>query len=406
MVYVTGMISDLLMPFAFTISYALIASLIVAMTVVPTISATVLKTTKTKQHKLYDKVNNYYGKVLEKCLKHKAIPLIISVLLLVICVVQAFRMGLVMMDDMVSNQISVSLTVDDDTEKKEAYATADKVMDAILKVKGIDKVGAMDGNAGATSSVLGGAGGNYTSFTFSVITDEDIKTTGQFKKIIKEIEDNAKDIKCKELKVSSSALGDTSSLSGNGLQVNIYGDDQNKLVSISKDVKKMMEDIKGTENVKDGISEKNKQIHLEINKDKAAECGLTTAQIYQQLAAKIKTDKTAVTITVDNKDMDVNVINDLDKPDVENLMNTEITSTTKNASGEDVNKTYKLSKFAKMIKGESVDSIRRENQSRYMSVTAEVKEDYNATLLSRQLEKSLAKYDTPVSYTHLTLPTT
>ena len=77
MVYVTGMISDLLMPFAFTISYALIASLIVAMTVVPTISATVLKTTKTKQHKLYDKVNNYYGKVLEKCLKHKAIPLII-----------------------------------------------------------------------------------------------------------------------------------------------------------------------------------------------------------------------------------------------------------------------------------------------------------------------------------------
>ena len=96
--------------------------------------------------------------------------------------------------------------------------------------------------------------------------------------------------------------------------------------------------------------------------------------------------------------MDVNVINDLDKPDVENLMNTEITSTTKNASGEDVNKTYKLSKFAKMIKGESVDSIRRENQSRYMSVTAEVKEDYNATLLSRQLGKSLAKYDTPDGY--------
>ena len=63
--------------------------------------------------------------------------------------------------------------------------------------------------------------------------------------------------------MSSSALGDTSSLSGNGLQVNIYGDDQNKLVSISKDVKKMMEDIKVTENVKDGISEKNKQIHLD-----------------------------------------------------------------------------------------------------------------------------------------------
>lgn len=56
-------------------------------------------------------------------------------------------------------------------------------MDAILKVKGIDKVGAMDGNAGATSSVLGGAGGNYTSFTFSVITDEDIKLQVSLRKL-------------------------------------------------------------------------------------------------------------------------------------------------------------------------------------------------------------------------------
>lgn len=398
MVYVTGTVSDLLIPFAFTISYALIASLIVALTVVPTISATVLKKTKEHKHTIFDKIKDEYGKLLGVCLRHKLVPLFIAILLLVICVIQVFRMGLVMMDDMESNQVSVSLKLEDDVEKEQAYATADKVMQAILKVDGIDKVGAMDGNASATSSMMGGSSDNFSQFSFSIITDKDITTTKQFKKIIKEIEDNTKDIKCEEITVSSSALGGMSSMMGQGLEVNIYGENQDKLIDISKDVMKMMQDIKGTENVTNGLDDKNKQIHLEINKNKAASMGLTVAQIYQQIAEKITTDKTSISIRVDDKEMDVKIVNETNKPDYEHLMNTEITATTRDDEGQEVTKKYKLSKFAKMIKGESVDSINRENMSRYMSVTSEIKDGYNATLLSRDLEKKINKYEVPSGY--------
>ncbi len=398
MVYVTGTVSDLLIPFAFTISYALIASLIVALTVVPTISATVLKKTKTHKHTFFDKIKDKYGQLLGVCLRHKLVPLLIAILLLVICVIQVFRMGLVMMDDMESNQVSVSLKLEDDVEKEEAYATADKVMEAILKVDGIDKVGAMDGNASATSSMLGGSSDNFSQFSFSIITDKDITTTKQFKKIIKEIENNTKDIECEEITVSSSALGGMSGMMGQGLEVNIYGENQEKLIDISKDVMKMMQDIEGTENVTNGLDDKNKQIHLEINKNKAASMGLTVAQIYQQISEKITTDKKAISIRVDDKEMDVNLVNETDKPDYEHLMNTEITATTRNDEGQEVTKKYKLSKFAKMIEGESVDSINRENMSRYMSVTSEIKDGYNATLLSRDLEKQIDKYEAPSGY--------
>jgi multidrug efflux pump subunit AcrB len=80
-------------------------------------------------------------------------------------------------------------------------------------------------------------------------------------------------------------------------------------------------------------------------------------------------------------------------------MDMEITATTMDENGTEVTKAYKLSKFATMIEGESVDSIKRENQTRYMSVSSETKDGYNATLLSRELEKEINKYDTPSGYT-------
>lgn len=399
MVYIKGNVSDMLMPFAFTMTYALVASLIVALTVVPTIGASILKNTKEKKHKWFDKVQEAYGNLLEKCLRHKIVPLAIAIVLLVVCIIQVFRTGLVMMDDMVSSHISVGLTMEEDVDKDTAYKTADQVMDAIMKVDGVKKVGAMDGNAGATSALTGGSTDNYSNFTFQIIADDDRTTTSEIKDIIKNIEKNTKDIKCEELKVSSSALGGMGGMMNQGLEVRVYGENQQKLIAISKDVMKMMSDIKGTENVENGITDDDKQLHITIDKNKAAEYGLTVAQIYQQLSEKITTEKTSITITSNNKDYDVNIVNENNKPTYENILKTTIKANTKDSEGNDVTKKYKLSKFAKVTEQEALKEIKRENQTDYMSVTAEVKDGYNATLLSRDLEKKLNEYKMDDGYT-------
>lgn len=399
MVYVKGTVSDMLIPFAFTMTYALVASLIVALTVVPTIGASILKNTKTKKHKWFDKVQGIYGRTLEKCLSHKLIPIVLAIVLFVLCVVQVFRTGLVMMDDMVSNYISVSLVMDEDTDKDTAYETADKVMNAIMKVDGVKKVGAMDGNAGAATGLTGGSADNYSRFTFQVIADDDISTTNEYQRIIKNIEKKTKDIPCEELNVSSSALGDMNGMMSQGLEVRIYGENQQKLISISKDVIKMLEDIKGTENADNGIEDDTKQLHLTIDRNKAAEYGLTVAGIYQQMSEKITTDKTSISITSDNKEYEVKIVNENNKPDYDNLLNTTIKATTKDSDGKDITKKYKLSKFAEVTKQDALKEIRRENQRDYISVTAEVKDGYNATLLSRELEEKLENYKISEGYT-------
>lgn len=399
MVYTTGMVSQLLMPFVFTISYALAASLIVALTVVPAMGSLLLKRTKKPRHSIFDKVQNAYSVVLDKCLRFKIVPLVLAVLLLVVCVMRVFKTGIVMMDDMDSNQISVSMTLEDDVTREEAYKTADQLMDALVHVDGISKVGGLDGNAGALGSVMGSAANdNFTTFTFNILTDDNIKTVKQFRRIKKEMEEKTKDVPCKELNISTSAMG-SSPLSSTGVTVNIYGQEQEKLIEISNDMVKMMGEMKELEPADNGLDKNSRLIHIKINKNKAASKGLTVAQIFQEIAKKATTEKTAVTLSMNQVDVDVKIVDKTKPLTYENVLDLPIEAKTKNSEGADVVKEYKLSDFATKEDGYTLENITRENQTRYLAVTAETKEGENATLVSREFQKKLDKYQTPDGYT-------
>ena len=399
MVYTSGMVSQLLIPFAFTISYALIASLLVALTVVPTMGSVILRKAKEIKQPWFEKIKDIYGNILELALRFKIVPLLISIVLLIICVMQSMRTGIVMMDDMDSNQIAVSMTLEDTIKKEKAYQTADEVMGILTGIDGIKKVAGLDGNASVTSSMMEtGATDNYTTFTFNIITEENIKTTKEFRKIRKDIENKTKNVRYKKLTVSSSAIGDMSTLSGGGLSVNVYGENQQKLIKISEDVVKMMKNISGVKTATNGIETADKMLHLKINRNKAAEHGLTIAQIYQEIAKHTTTEKNAITLNMDDKDVEVNLINETDKLTYENILDMKIETTEKNSDGEDEKHTYKLSEFASEDNGYSMESITRENQKPYLTVTAELEENANATLLSRKLQEKIDKYKAPDGY--------
>lgn len=399
MVYSSGMVKQLLIPFTFTISYALCASLIVALTVVPALGSVMLKKTKNIKMKWFEKIKEVYGRFLVACLNHKWIPLSISIILLIICVVQALNSGLVMMDDMESNQISITLKLDEETEREEAYKIADELMDKVLEVDGISKISANDGGGSLMASVMGmDMSENFTSFSINVLTDDDVKTVKQFKKVRKDLEKKTKNIKCEELTISGSAMGGMSSVLGGGMTVNIYGKKQDNLIKISQDVMKMMDEVKGLENPTNGLDENRKLLHLNIDKNKAAEKGLTVAQIFQAINKRTTTEKTAATLDINNRDVEVKIVNDTDPLTYENLLKMKIEATTKDSEGKDVVKKYKLSEFATKKEGYTLENITRDNQSRYLSVTAETKEGENTTLLSRKLQKELDKYNVPDGY--------
>lgn len=398
MVFTTGLVAELMVPFAMTITYALTASLIVALSIVPTAGSILLKNTKEKRYPLFEKVQKLYGKALSFSLRFKIVPLVLSVLLLVICIREVMRMGITMLPEMTGEQISISVSVPEETEKEEAFALADKVMEAALSVDGIATVGAMDGSSANSMLGAGAEGENFLNFSFAILLEEDIKDIRKIREISKELEDAVADLDC-EAVVSSSAMGDMTAMMGSGLSLNIYGESMEKLLQISEDVQKIVEQVEGFENISNGQEDGAQEIHLIVNKDRAMKRGLTVAQIYGTLSSRLTTEKDSVTMSVGDTDMTVQIVDETELLNKENLLDMELEATQTKEDGTTQTKKYTLGDFAQIEYGQGLASISRENQSHYITVTADTMEGYNTTLLTRSLNKLLKDYAIADGYT-------
>ncbi len=398
MVFTAGTVRELMMPISLTIIFTLAASLLIAMTVVPAAGSTLLRNSKEKKHPFFDKVQDIYGKMLAFCLKVKVVPLAIAIGLLVYSIWAVMRMGIVMIPDMTSNQIEISVQMPEDTDKEECYKRADQVLDAMTTVDGIGDVGAMAG--GDTTLVASSSGmsdNTYDQFTFLVLTENENAGKEEVNRICREIEERTADIDC-ELTIST-GMSEMSTMMGSGLSVKVYGDDLDTLTKITQDICDLAATIPGYENISNGQEEPDQVIRLVLDKDAAMCKGLTVAQIFSELNGKMTESTDAATVTIDGEDMKIVVKDGREPLTRENLLDYNFEIQTTDDNGNTVTEDHPLSEFATLKLEDGVQSINRENQSRYMTVTATVAEGSNATLLSRELQPLIDAYELPDGYT-------
>lgn len=398
MVFTAGTVRELMMPISLTIIFTLAASLLIAMTVVPAAGSTLLRNSKEKKHPFFDKVQDIYGKMLAFCLKVKVVPLAIAIGLLVYSIWAVMRMGIVMIPDMTSNQIEISVQMPEDTDKEECYKRADQVLDAMTTIDGIGDVGAMAG--GDTTLVASSSGmsdSTYDQFTFLVLTENENAGKEEVNRICREIEERTADIDC-ELTIST-GMSEMSTMMGSGLSVKVYGDDLDTLTKITQDICDLAATIPGYENISNGQEEPDQVIRLVLDKDAAMRKGLTVAQIFSELNGKLTESTDAATVTIDGEDMKIVVKDGREPLTRENLLDYNFEIQTTDDNGNTVTEDHPLSEFATLELEDGVQSINRENQSRCMTVTATVAEGSNATLLSRELQPLIDAYELPDGYT-------
>ena len=398
MVFTAGTVRELMMPISLTIIFTLAASLLIAMTVVPAAGSTLLRNSKEKKHPFFDKVQDIYGKMLAFCLKVKVVPLAIAIGLLVYSIWAVMRMGIVMIPDMTSNQIEISVQMPEDTDKEECYKRADQVLDAMTTIDGIGDVGAMAG--GDTTLVASSSGmsdSTYDQFTFLALTENENAGKEEVNRICREIEERTADIDC-ELTIST-GMSEMSTMMGSGLSVKVYGDDLDTLTKITQDICDLAATIPGYENISNGQEEPDQVIRLVLDKDAAMRKGLTVAQIFSELNGKLTESTDAATVTIDGEDMKIVVKDGREPLTRENLLDYNFEIQTTDDNGNTVTEDHPLSEFATLKLEEGVQSVNRENQSRYMTVTATVAEGSNATLLSRELQPLIDAYELPDGYT-------
>lgn len=396
-VFTTGMVNQMMLPFALTIAYVLAASLLVALTLVPSISRFVFRNYKPRRAGWFEKLQDAYARSLAFFLRHKVIPLGVATVLLVVAVVGVANTGITMMPAMTSKTAAVSVMMPEGTEKEEAFATADKVMEAAMGIEGVEYVGAMDGTSQVStvsSSMSQSSDRLYEMFSFYLQTSSSVTTEPQVLDILAQLDERTKDLNCEVISDASSSEA-MSSMLGSGLSITLKGEDQEKLLAMSKDVMALVDEVEGYKEIENGMEDADKELHLIVDRDKLTEKGYTVAQLYADLAAKLTTDADATSMTMDGSQVDVSIVDKTNPITKENLLDTAI-EITNQQTGE--TKAYPLSDFATVEESVAATTINHSDSVRTMTVTAEVEDGYNNALLARDLQEKLDAYQAPEGY--------
>ena len=399
-VFSSSLVKSLMQPMSLCIGYCLMASLLVAVTVVPAAASTVLKKEEPKQLKWFDKIQNKYAKSLEWCFQHRALPLVAAVALLVFCGWRVVSMGVELLPTITSNEAIVTLTTTKDLSKEDSYAIAEKAIDAMLSVDNVEEVGittdtrvaGMDvGQLGLPSAItdLLNAANSYGTYQVNVMLDESLSST-QIEAARQALEDALSGIEDCTATVEISGMQELTSQLASGLSVKIYGADPDTMTQLSEKVVEIVNDTEGFANATNGLGSGDATINLQIDRDKVRSYGLTVAQVYQQIAAKLATTTTAQTpVSVDGRTMSVEISDNLDPVTKENMMDITFETSVMSADGTTTTGTCKLSDIATWVTGSAPNSITSQNQTQYVTVTANTLDGYNTTVQARELEKKL-----------------
>ena len=175
-----------------------------------------------------------------------------------------------------------------------------------------------------------------------------------------------------------------------GLSVKVYGPDTDTITKLSEKVIEMVNDTEGFANAATGLGQGDATINLNIDRDKVRSYGLTVAQVYQKIAADLTTTTTAKTpVVVDGTSMTVQITDNLDPVTKENMMNITFDTSILQADGTTVTGTCQLRDIATWTKGTAPDSLTSENQTLYVTVSADTVSGYNTTVQARVLQKKL-----------------
>ena len=283
-VFSASIVRSLMLPMSLCIGYCLMASLIVAVTVVPAAASTVLKKAEPKRLPWFEKIQDGYGRSLDWCLNHRALPLIAAVVLLVFSGWSVMSMGIELLPTITSNEALVSVTTDESLTKDESYAIAGKVVEAVMGVDNVEEVGVTTDTsmAGLDISQLGlpsaitdllNAANSYGRYKVNVMLNEDLSSK-ETEEIRQALEDAVSGIENCSTTVQLYGMTDdlTSQLSS-GLQIKIYGTDTETMTKLSEKVVEMVNDTEGFTNATNGLGAGDSTIILKIDRDKVRSYG-------------------------------------------------------------------------------------------------------------------------------------
>ena len=385
-VFVEGFTREIFTDMGLTIAYSLVASLLIALTLVPSMAAKVLVKDVNRDHPIFEKIKKIYGRTLVFALKHKALVLLTALVLFGASIYGAVNMGTQLFPATDSGQITVTVTLPVGSQFEDMTQVADAVSEKIMAVSEVDSVGASLGGGMFGMGGLSGGSGNAVSFYVTLNEARTRSTDETVEEIIKIASSDAY-----ELTVSGTDMN-MGAMTGSGISIEIKGQSFETLEKIATEVVEIISDVPGTKDVSNGIEETSPELRVMVDFEKSIEKGLTSAQVFVEINKVLSADKSVTQIASETGDLDIYVKDahsnvDFDRNDLLNL-------TIQSPQGEAV----KVGDIADVVEASGFKSINRSEQQRYVTVSSDVAEGYNIGLVGDAVEEALADYSVPAGY--------
>ncbi|MFJ7647951.1 efflux RND transporter permease subunit [Lysinibacillus sp. NPDC097279] len=391
LIFVGGMVGELFMPFALTMTFALGASLLVAITIVPALSHFLFRKKiygekKESQHQEVGKLATWYRGVLEKALNHKIITSTIAILMLVGSLALTPLIGFSFMGSQEEKVMYLTYTPSTGELKDETEANVATVEKELMKRKDIDilQVSITDAaNTDPSAMMMGGGAGGALMY---LIFDPEME---DFPAAREEVEDYVFNIgQSGEWKSQNFS---SMSMSSNEVSYTLYSENLDNLRSAVKDVEETLKDVDGLEDVKSDNEDPYVEHVLKVEQENVLQYGLTTAQIVMALNS---TTSQEVLTTVERDGKDINVIVKRDAKaaalSIDDVLNTEI----KTALGT----TMTIGELVDDEEGTTLNSLSRSKGEYFATVSATIIGD-DISKATTAADKKIDKLDLPKGVT-------
>jgi len=398
--YVQGIASELFRPMGYTITFSLLTSLLVALTLVPMLSSKILRfRVKTESQsdakgrliqdslghggKIFNFVREEYASLITWSLKHRIIVFILAVVIFAGSILLIPFVGTEFLPSSDQGQFNISITLPTGTNletTREIVSEVEKIVSKIPEIKSVLTT------AGEGSGGMGFSGGGGNSGTIMVNLVEQNQRKRNMSQIINDLRQKIGTYPDAQIKFSQQGF---SFSSGSDLEIKISGDSPDELERIANRVIELTAEVEGIYDLESSVEDIRPELHVNIDRGKANLYGLNTAQIASTVQDALL-GRVVSLYQEEGDQIDIRIrLDEEDRNSIEEVENLLISS--------NVGLQIPLKEIAEVIVDSGPKGIDRENQQRIINVSGNISERFLGKVIQDAKQK-LEKLKLPEDY--------
>ena len=388
-IFVEGIASEIFAPLALTVAFALIASLIASITLIPMLSSKLLTKAMQDSGRRYwfdrflDKVVAIYQKMLRGVLRFRKTSILGTLAIIVATLFLIPQLGAAFIPEADQGQIEISVETASGTTLSATREVVDQVYEVIAKDSVLVESNYLSVGSGGQGGPMGG-GSNTGSYMIQLIPSGERDATTE--EVMKRWNDQVEDIPGAEINVAVMGAGISA---GNPIQIQMTGPDFDTLKRLADETVAEISEVEGVHNAGTSADEGRPEMQINIDRNKAAELGMTYDQVMGQVSMQLN-GRVATQFRTEGQELDVRVMTPEEQrstiEDVENIL-------IQTPTGAMVS----LASIASIDQEIGPASLTRQNQQRTITVSSEIL-DRDLASVTADVESKLASMHLPEGY--------